>query len=107
MPLVYRKKTCPNCGTEHRKRGPYCSRSCGNHRTHTEERKQQISKATTAWLASGSETAEVAKWTIAQQGNSGQGKTVEELMDDYPVPPTDPGLGRYEVDTDGDIWFES
>ena len=24
---IYRKKTCPVCGIEHRKRGPYCSRS--------------------------------------------------------------------------------
>ena len=32
-------KTCPRCGTEHKKRGPYCSRSCGNVREHTEEDK--------------------------------------------------------------------
>jgi len=24
---IYRKKTCPVCQVEHRKRGPYCSRS--------------------------------------------------------------------------------
>ena len=33
MAGVYRKKNCPTCGTEHRKRGQYCSRSCGNSRT--------------------------------------------------------------------------
>ena len=27
MPGVYKLKTCPVCGIEHRKRGPYCSRS--------------------------------------------------------------------------------
>jgi len=33
------QKTCPRCGTTHNKRGPYCSRSCGNVREHTEEDK--------------------------------------------------------------------
>ena len=33
------QKTCPRCGTTHTKRGPYCSRSCGNVREHTEEDK--------------------------------------------------------------------
>lgn len=34
----YREKTCPTCATVHHKRGPYCSRSCGNSRDHTVER---------------------------------------------------------------------
>jgi endogenous inhibitor of DNA gyrase (YacG/DUF329 family) len=33
------EKTCPRCGVTHNKRGPYCSRSCGNVREHTEEDK--------------------------------------------------------------------
>lgn len=37
MPI---EKTCPQCGTKHQKRGPYCSRSCGNVRVHTEEDKK-------------------------------------------------------------------
>jgi len=36
MPL---QKTCPTCKTTHTKRGPYCSRSCGNIRVHSEEDK--------------------------------------------------------------------
>jgi hypothetical protein len=32
-------KNCPRCGTEHKKRGPYCSYSCANVRVHTEEDK--------------------------------------------------------------------
>ena len=35
----YKEKTCPTCGTVHKKCGPYCSRSCGNIREHTEEDK--------------------------------------------------------------------
>ena len=34
----YKEKTCPTCGATHRKRGPYCSRSCGNSRSHSKER---------------------------------------------------------------------
>lgn len=30
MPGVYRKKNCPQCGVEHRKRGPFCSQGCHN-----------------------------------------------------------------------------
>lgn len=37
MPI---EKKCPRCGVAHRKRGPYCSRSCGNVREHTEEDKE-------------------------------------------------------------------
>lgn len=32
-------KTCPRCGVQHQKRGPFCSRSCGNVREHTDEDK--------------------------------------------------------------------
>ncbi len=39
------QKTCPSCSTIHSKRGPYCSRSCGNSRTYTEEQKLQKSKS--------------------------------------------------------------
>ena len=30
------EKICPRWGVKHTKRGPYCSRSCGNVREHTE-----------------------------------------------------------------------
>jgi endogenous inhibitor of DNA gyrase (YacG/DUF329 family) len=33
------QKICPTCKTTHIKRGPYCSRSCGNIRVHSEEDK--------------------------------------------------------------------
>lgn len=35
----YRLKNCKKCGKEHRKQGPYCSRSCGNGRVHDEQAK--------------------------------------------------------------------
>lgn len=39
----YREKQCPSCGKIHKKRGPYCSRSCGGSRKHTEEDKKKRS----------------------------------------------------------------
>jgi len=34
-----KEKSCPRCGTTHKKRGPYCSMSCANVREHSEEDK--------------------------------------------------------------------
>lgn len=30
MPGVYKEKVCPTCGTKHRKKGQYCSKTCSN-----------------------------------------------------------------------------
>ena len=43
MPGVYRKKICPSCNVEHRKRGNFCSLSCSSKRNHTDETKDKIS----------------------------------------------------------------
>lgn len=34
-------KNCPRCNKQHKKRGPYCSASCGNVRVHSEEDKEK------------------------------------------------------------------
>lgn len=45
MPGVYRLKTCPQCGKEHRRRGPYCSKSCSNaYRVVTDDTKLKMSQ---------------------------------------------------------------
>lgn len=43
-------KICPKCNTEHNKNGTYCSRSCANSRTWTEEDKQKKSEANKKFL---------------------------------------------------------
>ena len=46
MAGIYRKKTCPVCGIEHRKRGPYCSRShAAQDRTHSAETIEKITQS--------------------------------------------------------------
>lgn len=37
------EKQCPKCGVKHKKRGPFCSRSCGNGRVHSVEDKRKRS----------------------------------------------------------------
>lgn len=45
MPGIYREKTCPKCGVIHRRRGPYCSRSCAmSSRIVSDETKQKHSE---------------------------------------------------------------
>lgn len=106
MPNVYRLKECPSCGAEHRKRGPFCSRSCGNKRQHTEEQKETKAHAQRKHMNSGTETAEKQRWLITQQRRA-DGKTEKELyaeMEEFGIiPPDDVGYA-YERDADGDIW---
>jgi len=46
MAGIYRKKICPVCGIEHRRRGPYCSRShAAQDRTVSAETKAKLSEA--------------------------------------------------------------
>jgi len=106
MPNVYRLKECPACGAEHRKRGPYCSRSCGNKRTYTEEQKEVKRAAQRKHMNSDTPVAERQRWLITQQRRA-DGKSEAELyaeMEEYGVvPPSDLGYS-YERDADGDIW---
>lgn len=41
MAGVYKKKNCPTCGVEHRKRGQFCGQSCANSRPLSDEVKDQ------------------------------------------------------------------
>lgn len=107
MPNVYRKKTCPTCGVEHRRRGEHCSRSCAQKgRPKTAEHKEKLRQATTKWMTGNSDTAEKMRWIIANQ-HKHPNATEDQLEQMYPLIPHDPaelGLGRYEIDTDGDLW---
>lgn len=48
---VYRKKICPHCGIEHRKRRMFCSQRCHalSRGPMSEETKQKISEAKKEW----------------------------------------------------------
>lgn len=96
--MAYKEKTCQKCGVTHKKRGPYCSRSCGNTRKHTEEAKKKIGEAKREWLNSGSDKAELEKYNyISKRSNA----------DPDPVPPISPTPVRSnQFVQDGDLWEE-
>ena len=106
----YREKTCPYCGTVHRKKGQYCSRSCGNHRTYTKAQREEKSKKQTEFLKSDSPVAEQSRWIISEVGrfarNAKQDPSMNEKgWDDYNVMPnTQLEAGQFVAD--GAIWSE-
>jgi len=91
--MSYRKKTCPTCENTHNKRGPYCSRSCGNSRVHTEEHKQLLSRKQTEYLYSDSDAAELARWRINAHDEP-----------ERPLPATEPLIKHNQFVQDGDLW---
>jgi hypothetical protein len=94
----YREKSCPICHVKHRKRGLYCSRSCGNKKPHSEETKQKIANTQRAILTNGSDESEVRKYNYISKRNN---------ADPEPVPPqVAPYIPDNSFLQDGDIWFE-
>ena len=50
MPGVYKLKSCPECGKEHRKRGNHCSQSCAQiNKELTDEHKEKLSEKATEY----------------------------------------------------------
>ena len=96
--MAYKEKTCPKCGVTHKKRGEFCSRSCGNTRAHKPETKALLSVKQTEWLTSGANEAEVAKHNFISKRNNGEPDPVA------PMKPIDIGSGRFVQD--GDLWEE-
>jgi len=96
--MAYKEKTCPKCGVTHKKRGEFCSRSCGNTRKHKQETKALLSQKQTEWLTSGDDRAEVAVHNFTSLGTN---KTPDPIA---PMKPMDIGSGRFVQD--GDIWEE-
>jgi len=93
--MAYKQKTCPTCSTVHTKRGPYCSRSCGNRREWTTEQKEVFREKKTDWLNSDDDRAEVERWNIRKS---------EETE---PVAPMQYSkLDTNQFISDGDLWTE-
>lgn len=96
MPNVYKQKLCPQCYSEHRRRGPYCSKSCSNKaRTITAVTIEKHRANTTRFINSGSETAEISRWAILADKDI--------LEHGLPTPPID-NLESNQFIADGDLW---
>lgn len=99
MPNQYKSKICPECYTEHRKRGPFCSKVCSNKaRIVTQETRDKQSEAMTKFMNSGNEVAEKIIWAL---------KTPQEIRDDgYPLPQTPDPIGNNQFVAGRDLWTE-
>ena len=78
-------KNCPRCGIQHKKRGPFCSRSCGNVREHTEDDKAVRSQKLTEYhlTPEGAATREKSSRIMSAKR---KGEDWEEVgVDDYAV----------------------
>ena len=78
MPNQYKLKNCPTCGTEHRKKGLYCSRSCGNSREYTEEQKKQRRIVTRDYYNTPEGIATTKKISAIRTGEISKGLSEEE-----------------------------
>ncbi len=76
-------KICPKCSSSHSNNGTYCSRSCANSRTFTEEAKQKKKQANTKYWQSLSEDVQKQNLEILKKANLRyQGVRVERLMNE-------------------------
>ena len=95
--MAYKEKTCPKCGTKHTKRGPYCSRSCGNTRAMPEHQKESISAAKREWHATSDIAAVVAHNYVGKRTGA---------IPDPVAPPSRTPLESNQFISDGDLWTE-
>lgn len=84
MPNQYRLKNCPTCGVEHRKKGPYCSRSCGNGREFTEEQKKNLRVKNREYYQTPEGIATAKKISSVNSGEVASGVDIDEWSVDIP-----------------------
>lgn len=102
MPGVYRKKNCPVCGVEHRKRGPYCSKSHAmSDRTHSAETIAKITQSNKERVADREGDAYLE--TVANMKDAAL-KSKGIVRD--PVPPRQ-RIDRPGEVIDGDYWISA
>ena len=112
-PDRYREKTCPTCGTVHKKRGPYCSRSCGNARSFTYAERKNLSDKMTQYMTS----AEGAENSVAVKDHSVVARikaknkhdpdAAELSLEDFFLEPVVRELPDNQFVQDGDLWTET
>jgi len=105
MAGVYRKKNCPVCGVEHRKRGPYCCKShASSALKHTEETKKKISEKNIERLSDKTSDAYLDQ-VAAAKGATAKSHGIETT----PVPPQiqNKFLDDNHFVESGDYWIVS
>ena len=111
---LYKEKKCPRCGKLHRGRRNHCSRSCGNHRTITQEQKEKISDSLAQYYATEDGAALKSRNSLnaRHQNEYRYGYTLEKEQplkesDFYLEIPTErPTLRDNQFIEGGDLWEE-
>jgi len=112
-PDRYKTKSCPTCSKSHKKRGKFCSRSCGNSRTFTHKERLSRSEKLTAHLNSPealdqrNAVAEQGKLSMAKIRNPDDADLQAMTLDDVYVPPLTLNLNVDQFVMDGDIWTDA
>lgn len=108
----YKEKTCPTCGTKHKKRGPYCSRSCGNSRSFTYGERKILSDKlkkhfdTPAGQEQALATRDIARVAHIKRKNLHDPDAAEFTLDDLFLKPVVRLLPDNQFVQDGDLWTE-
>ena len=92
--MAYKEKECRKCGVKHNKRGEYCSRSCGNQKSHKHETKLAIASTQASRHANGDDVAESQRHALALANGA-----VEPVS-----PPSKKPLQSNQFVQDGDLW---
>ena len=109
----YKEKICPTCSTTHKKRGEYCSRSCGNSRTHTRAHIEVLSQKAKANHAAGIHQEHTENFVAVlkharKKALNPLDTDLQELnYEDLLVPPVVKALPDGKFVQDGDLWTDA
>lgn len=109
----YKTKTCPTCNTTHKKRGLFCSRSCGNSRTFSQKERQSRSEKLTKHqnapeqLDVRNHAAERIALVQKKNANPDDADLQAMTLDDVYIPPITLNLNIDQFVMDGDIWTDA
>jgi hypothetical protein len=100
MPNQYRKKNCPVCSVEHRKKGVYCSQSCANsNQKKTPEHVKKIKKSIAEYQSSPEGVANAQRQSLrasAMRNDEPLPVTIEDFAVDIPDIQDLPDLDNYD-----------
>jgi hypothetical protein len=100
MPNQYRKKNCPVCSVEHRKKGVYCSQSCANsNQKKTPEHVKKIKKSIAEYQSTPEGVANAQRQSLrasAMRNDEPLPVTLEDFAVDIPDLQDLPDLDGYD-----------
>jgi len=109
----YRTKNCARCNKPHKKRGKYCSRSCGNHRIHTAKNRIQVSNTlihhwnTNDKHVQRDQASSMGKLGIRKYLNPTDEDLQAMTLDDFMIEPQVKELPDNQFVAGGDLWTEA